>query len=310
MDLNTETANYLASLPILQEWDELNHLLRQTLARPQGHWRLPAISAAAVTEDPKLAVPAVAAMVCFFLAIVLVDDMLDADPKGQHHRLGSPATANLAGALQAAGLEALARSGVAPAVIHAAQERLNRMMLMTTLGQYWDSRNPQDEVGYWRVVRTKSSPFFSTAFAVGGLLGGAPDEMVAGLEKIGELYGEMIQLHDDLNDVMETPANADWLQGRLPLPILFAEQVHHPEQARFRQLRAQIGDPGVLAEAQKILIRCGGISYTIAQLLERHAQAETLLHTVSLAQPAPIRNLLDEIIAPVHGLLAAVNSLA
>jgi geranylgeranyl pyrophosphate synthase len=309
MDLNTATANYLASLPILQEWDELHHLLRQTLARPQGHWRLPATSAAAVTDDPKLAVPGVAAMLCLFLAIVLVDDMLDADPKGQHHRLGSPATANLAAALQAAGLEALARSGVAPVVVQAAQKRLNRMMLVTALGQYWDSRNPQDEAGYWRVVRTKSSPFFGAAFAAGGLLGGAPEETVVGLEKIGELYGEMIQLHDDLNDVMETPANADWLQGRLPLPILFAEQVPHPEQARFRHLRARIADPAVLAEAQQILIRCGAISYTIAQLLERHAAAETLLHAVSLARPAPIRNLLDEIVAPVRGLLAA-NPLA
>ena len=308
MDLNTATANYLASLPILQEWEELHDLLRQTLARPQGHWRLPAISAAAVTEDPSRAVPGVAALLCLLLAIVLVDDMLDADPKGQHHRLGSPATANLAGALQAAGLEALARSGVAPAVIQAAQERLNRMMLMTALGQYWDSRNPQDEAGYWRVVRTKSSPFFGAAFAVGGLLGGALDQTVAGLEKIGKLYGEMIQLHDDLNDVMETPANPDWLQGRLPLPILFAEQVHHPEQGRFRQLRAQIADPGVLAEAQQILIRCGGISYTIGQLLERHAEAEALLHTVSLAQPAPIRQLLDEIVAPIRGLLDAVGT--
>ncbi len=307
MDLNTATADYLASLPIVQEWEEMNYLLRQTLARPQGHWRLPAPAGAAVADDPHLAVPAVAAMVCHFLAIVLVDDMLDADPKGQHHRLGSPATANLAGALQAAGLEALARSGAAPAVVHAAQERLNRMLLMTALGQYWDSQNPQDEEGYWRVVRTKSSPFFGTALALGGLLGGAPEATVMGLEKVGGLYGEMVQLHDDLNDVMETPANADWLQGRLPLPILFAAHVRHPEQARFRQLRTQIADPAALAAAQEILIRCGGISYTVAQLLDRHAQAEAVLHTVALARPAPIQSLLDAIIAPVHGLLAAVN---
>ena len=308
MDLNSEIANYLASLPIFQEWDELHHLLQQTLARPHGHWRLPATSAAAITDDPNKAIPGVAAMVCLFLAIVLVDDMLDADPKGQHHRLGSPATANLAGALQATGLEALTHNGAAPAVVLAAQERLNRMMLMTALGQYWDSQNPQDEEGYWRVVRTKSSPFFGTAFAIGGLLGGASDTTVVGLEKIGELYGEMIQLHDDLNDVMETPADPDWLQGRLPLPILFAEQVSHPEQARFHQLRTQIADPSALAEAQKILIRCGGISYTVAQLLDRHGQAEALLHTVAPARPAPIRNLLDEIIAPVHGLLTAVST--
>ncbi len=106
---------------------------------------------------------------------------------------------------------------------------------------------------------------------------------------------------------MERPANADWLQGRLPLPILFAAHVDHPEQARFRRLRTQVIEPAVLAEAQAILIRSGGISYTVAQILDRHAQAEAQLHTLSLARVEPLQQLLDDVIAPVLGLLATVG---
>ena len=106
---------------------------------------------------------------------------------------------------------------------------------------------------------------------------------------------------------MATPASPDWLQGRLPLPILFASQVDHPERDHFRQLRSQVANADALDAAQAILIRCGGISYTVAHLLTRHHQATVLLHTLALPRPAPLTQLLDEIIAPVRSLLAAVT---
>ena len=81
------------------------------------------------------------------------------------------------------------------------------------------------------------------------------------LQKLGGIYGEMIQIHDDMHDAMETPANPDWVQGRSPLPILFASLVSHPEQKRFLALVQNITEPAALQEAQDILIRWGAISY-------------------------------------------------
>ncbi len=70
-------------------------------------------------------------------------------------------------------------------------------------------------------------------------MGGATETTATRLGEVGALYGEMIQLSDDLNDVMEYPANVDWLQGRYPLPILRAwrwRQVHLENSGKLRHL--------------------------------------------------------------------------
>jgi geranylgeranyl diphosphate synthase type I len=307
MDLYAATWAYLATLPAVQEWPELRTLLEQVTQKQPRHWRLPARGCAASGGTLDQAIPAVAATGCLYLAIVLVDDMLDADPKGQHNTLGYPFTANLASALQAAGLEAIARAPVPLATQTAMLSRLNRMILLTALGQYWDAQNPHDEASYWRVTRTKSSPFFGTALAVGALLGGATEESAARLGEVGEIYGEMIQINDDLNDVMAVPANADWHQGRFPLPILFAELVPHPQQAQFRSLRQHITETGALQVAQEILIRSGAMSYAMDQLLQRHRQATDLLNQMLLVERAGVQQLLDEVVAPAQRLLDQVR---
>lgn len=312
MELYDASWEYLSSLPTVQAWPELKQLLSRGITQKSPHWRLPALATVAVGGTVEKAIPAVAAMGALFLSIVLIDDMLDADPKGQHHALGRAATANIAIALQAIGLEAIGHGSsfaqtIAPATQALIMNQLNRMILQTALGQHWDVQNPSDEESYWRVARTKSSPFFGTSLSVGALMGGATETTARHLGEVGALYGEMIQLSDDLNDVMELPANVDWLQGRYPLPILFATLVPHPERERFIALRPQVGEAWALQEAQEILIRCGAMSYTIDQLFQRYQQVNTLLQQTVLVDPASIQQLVDDVIAPVQKLLSQVN---
>lgn len=299
--------DYLLALSAVQEWDELCALLTRTTTTKVRHWELPALACQAVGGLPSQAIPATAALVALYLAIILVDDMLDEDPKGYYVQRGYPATSHLAGALQAVGLEAIAQSNATAEVKAAVSNKLNSMLLSTALGQYWDTHNPQDEGAYWRVVQTKSAPFFGAALYVGALMGGAPENKAAKLEQIGRLYGELIQLHDDLHDVMQKPANADWTQGRSPLPILFATVVCHPDQARFQVLRQQIHEPNALAQAQSILIRCGAVSYVVDQLLQRHQKVETLLKEMVLVDSGVIRDLLNKTVQPVHHLLESIE---
>jgi geranylgeranyl pyrophosphate synthase len=177
------------------------------------------------------------------------------------------------------------------------------MFLSTTFGQFLDVKTPVDEDAYWKTTRAKSSPFFGVALQVGAFAGGATSGTAELLKGIGRLYGEMIQIHDDLHDTMEVPANPDWIQGRSPLPILFARLVDHPDRARFMELHRNISDEKALQEAQEILIRCGAVSYCVDQLIRRHKQAEAMLNTISLARRDVIASLLEDVIAPVQSLL-------
>ena len=117
----------------------------------------------------------------------------------------------------------------------------------------------------------------------------------------------MIQIHDDLTDTMAVPANSDWLQGRSPLPILFAKSVDHPERSRFLELLRKVSDEGALCAAQEILIRCGAVSYCVDQLLRKHQTAQDMLATVSLPRREVLDVLLEEVVAPVWQLFEAVG---
>jgi geranylgeranyl pyrophosphate synthase len=181
------------------------------------------------------------------------------------------------------------------------------MFLSTAFGQFLDAQAPIRESGYWEVVKTKSSPFFGVALQLGALVGCSSVETAECIRKLGCLYGEMIQIYDDMHDSMEAPANPDWLQGRSPLPILFASLVNHPERSQFLELRKHIDQSSALKHAQEILIRCGAISYCADQLVKRNQKAMGILGRIALANPQPVSTLFEEVIAPVDKLLKTLD---
>lgn len=302
MDIYQSTVDYISQLPLLQSWSDLQVILERAASTKSKQWELPVIACLAVGGSVRQAIPAVAALACAQISIILIDDMLDEDPRGEYHRIGAGRAANFASTLQAASLDAFALSDISPAVKLAAQQSINHMILTTTYGQDLDIQNPPDEVAYWHIVENKSAPFFGAALHIGALLGNASDEAAAGLEKLGRLYGEMIQIHDDLNDTMATPANPDWVQRRSPLPILFAQLVDHPEQARFVELCRNISTPEALSDAQDILVRSGAVSYCVDQLLHRYQAAREILDAIPLVHREHLDALLLEVIAPVQQL--------
>lgn len=302
MDVYEQIINSFSNLPHINQWDQALELMQRVGSRKPYHWMLPIRACATVGGTVEQGIAAALAVACCHVSIILVDDMLDCDPRGEYRQIGAAAAANLSSAFQAAALAAVESC---PAPVNRrllALSSLNEMMLTTTLGQYWDVQSPSDEDGYWRVVQTKSSPFFGTALTLGALLGGGSAQVTHKLKTLGELYGEMIQIHDDLNDSMLVPANADWLQERFSLPILFARSVEHPARVRFLQLCHEVRDPQALAEAQEILISCGAVSYCVDQLLAHHESMQAVLNTTPLRVRADMQVLAQEVIAPVWKL--------
>ncbi|MGC1376265.1 MAG: polyprenyl synthetase family protein, partial [Anaerolineales bacterium] len=167
MDLYQATADYVSRLPVLQSWPELQVIFTRTASMRPKYWELPLQACEAVGGSVAQAVPAVAAIGCAQISIILIDDMLDEDPRGEYHRVGYAKVANYAAALQAAACEAFCSTEVQPEIQLLGLCGLNRMMLMTALGQHLDIQNPPDEIAYWRVVENKSAPFFGAALFMG-----------------------------------------------------------------------------------------------------------------------------------------------
>jgi geranylgeranyl pyrophosphate synthase len=310
MDAYDQARALLLGLPAVQAWPALQAAIRRATLKHNRHWRVPVLAAQAVgAAEPAL--HAVAAIACLHTSIILVDDMLDADPRGEYHHLGQPAAANLALAFQALGLAVLAEAPAPGEARLAAQQSFSQAALAIACGQDLDTQNPADEAGYWRVVQAKSAPFFGAALHLGALLGGAPAGVAEQLRHLGLLYGEIIQIYDDVNDTLAMPANPDWTLGRAPLPVLFAQTVAHPERDRFLALRARLRaapDREALEAAQAIVVRCGGLSYSVHALLQRQSAAGALLAACPLPDRSVLEDMLEDVVRPVRRLMAAVGA--
>lgn len=307
MDIHRSVIDYLMTFPIFDSWQEMKTIVQRAASLRPRDWQLPLIACQAVGESGEKAIPSSAALACAQISIILVDDMLDDDPRGEYRRIGSGRASNFAIACQAAGMDALLGSRASSPVRLRAMNSLNQMMLTTAYGQELDIRNPADEASYWQVVENKSAPFYRCGLQLGAILAEAGEDITKNLEELGRLYGEMIQIHDDLNDTMAVPANADWLQKRSTLPILFALTVEHPDRTRFLGLYQNISDVKALQEAQEILIRCGAISYCVDQLLRRYRTAKDILSKTPLTNKEGVDVLIEGVIAPVRKLLETLG---
>ena len=293
---------HLLALPELAAWPEVAGFLSRPI-QSRLDWDLPVLACRAVGGQVEAAAPGAAAIACMQISIILVDDMLDKDPRGEHLHHGIGPTANLALALQAAAFCVIAQAVPDAERRAAINASLTGLALTTALGQHWDSQNLRGEENYWKVVRAKSTPFYGAALQVGALLGNASPEVASRLYDLGVLVGEVIQIRDDLFDAFQTPANPDWTQGRANLPVLYACTAHHPDRTRLEELMSLATDPERLREAQQILIGSGAVGYCAYHLVKRHRAAWRLLDSIPLADPSPMQDLLARQTQPVVKLL-------
>ena len=303
MQFEEKVFEYLKQMHMVVEIPDIAAVVKRASDDFPKSWYLPKRASEAVNDSEKSAIEAVVSIACCQLSIILIDDLLDEDPRGEHHRIGIGSAANYAAVFQTAGIEVILNSTMSAETKLLAIDYVNTMMRDTAAGQELDAQNPDNEEAYWEMVRAKSSPYFGAAFAVGALFGGASPELAGQIKKLGELYGEIVQIGDDLEDTMQSPAGPDWINGRNTLPILFASIVKHPEQQAFLDLRAEVEDVAKLETAQDILIRCGAVSYCLDQLLWRHEQAKQLLSELKLPDPTPIEAIFVGAVQPVWSLL-------
>ena len=296
-------AAILSALPESDLIPDLVNIFARHGKVPRPDWDLPILSCVSVSGSEEDGLAGSAAIACLQISIILVDDMLDEDPRGEYNIRGSGPTANLALAFQSAAFRLLDNEALPHEIKSASCSCLAHIALATAAGQGLDTSNLRGEENYWRVIKAKSTPFYGGALQIGGILGGAAPDITNELYKIGVIIGEIIQVEDDLHDSFEVPANPDWMAGRNNLLLLYASSADHPNQERFKSLRYQVEDRTALLAAQKILISSGALSYCAYQLIDRYNKAKELLATTQLANRSPIENILDDYAASLKKFL-------
>lgn len=280
-------------IPELAEWSEIKSVFSRIGTQPRPDWEIPLIVCEAVGGNAEDALVGAAILACQQVSIMLVDDILDEDERGDHVQRGVGPTANIALALQAASYRLLDFAPITLTQKVALADSLSCLSLDTCFGQHLDTQNLTGEENYWRVIRAKSAPFYGRAYQIGAILGNAPEDVQRSLYDYGAIIGEIIQLEDDLHDAFQVPANPDWHQDRNNLIILFARKADYASKPRFEELMANISNEDVLLEAQQILIESGAVSFCAYHLIERFKEAQLLLTMMDLKNPAPLLNTLN-----------------
>jgi geranylgeranyl pyrophosphate synthase len=302
-----QVGGYFLQQPEVNEWPAIQEVWHHYAKNP-GSWRLPALACRAVGGVKQVVMPLVTAVACCHISIVLVDDILDDDPKGLYRRLGAGVAANLALAFQAVAYRIVQEEmNGETAVQQQMVAELVYLNLKTAQGQHLDVQENLSEAHYWATVEAKSMPYYGAGFFLGALVGGGNTAVAAKMRHFGQLIGKLIQVSDDLADVYQIPACPDWQRGGGNLAILYGRLAEHPEQDRFEALLPQINNPAILEEAQQILLRSGAASYCVYHLIQIAQKARAILDTCDLAQPELLQQFLAERVAHLFELLEENN---
>lgn len=309
MTIKTSPLELLSNFSPLSDWPEYRTVIQYFCIKPSGHWLLPRISCLSAGGSEEQSTSVIVAISALHASIVLVDDLLDNDKRFEAMNPTQGDIANLSMAILSAGLNAVFQSELDLTVQAQIAQQINQAVMATAMGQYKDTHTIiSSEADYWGNAQLKSSPFFGAAFAIGALAGGATSEQIEVYKKLGYLYGEMVQINDDLHDCFLVPASRDWFSGQRTLPLLYARTVNHPERRAFEEIRLQVNDPQKLQQAQVILLHSGAVSYCIHCLMQLYEKARGLVTEISPFNPTPLRDVFCDLMAPVFRLINQIQT--
>jgi octaprenyl-diphosphate synthase len=304
MKMYSQIITYLQNQKTFKNWARLQGFCTSIINEKPKHIQIPSLIADAYGVGQAQQITAGSCLALMYTAIIALDDLLDEDLRFVSEAQPASQLANMSAGLVGMSFQIAKELDQEDSID--ASAILADLLVNVSFGQALDTTNPEDEDAYWQVVRLKSGAFFAGAFGLGGVAGGAPSEDVETLAQLGETYGIMLQIHDDLRDALEVPANPDWVNGRLTLPILFAHLVDHSERERFDKIRGLVDDPTLLREAQEILVRSGAFSYGLYQIQEYHQVALNQLDRLSLRDTSLIEKLFIELAKPVENLIESL----
>lgn len=264
-----EVTQKVLACPELRVWPDIEEILKK---RKPGTISLLKIAYTTTGNTQIDSLPVQAALVCFVVSCILIDDVLDEDEKGIWKTYGVGRVANLAAALQARQQILIHESEFSDGYKQKVTFYLNQMMLLESKAQELATQNKLDVSQYWDIVHGKSGNICGTSMRLGALLGGANPSEEETLYFIGKKMGEVGQISNDLRGAFQIPANPDWKMTGSSLPILLALVTSHPYSDELKNLLTQdLNQKGNLERAQEIFVKCNSVSLCcdhIAQRLE------------------------------------------
>jgi geranylgeranyl diphosphate synthase, type I len=230
------------------------------------------LAAEAVGSNLQSVLPAAVAVELVHNFTLIHDDIMDRDEirRGRPavHMIWGEAGAILAGdTLYSKAFEILSKVDNEPVRILKCMDVLSKTCTEICEGQWLDmdfeKREKVTKNEYLEMVEKKTSVLYAASAKIGGLLGGATDDLAVALSEYGRLIGMGLQMYDDVLD-MVTPEEvlgkvrgSDLMEGKHTLIVIDAFE---------KGVKLDIFGKGKAnkektEEAVRILTECGSIDY-------------------------------------------------
>lgn len=283
------------------DWPFLVELWHEATSTQRASWYLPEMVAMSFLEecDEEVSSKLAAALGMAQLAIKLTDDLLDAEPGGVQEQVSAGEVANLSNVFQGGSTLLAVSAFPMNEYSRLTASTLAALAAETAQGQHLDVGEAMTEEAYWTAVKWKSTPFYKHAFGLGALLakyhGVATDIHL--VTSLGALFGEIVQVIDDLSDIMAETVAGDWWRSN-NLLVLFAEMTD--ENGRFAQLKEQVQQGINLGQAQQYLIDCGAVAYCEHVVEAKYSQALEIMGALGVGEKRPLRELFEQHVVAVR----------
>jgi geranylgeranyl diphosphate synthase type I len=303
-ELDGRTLPIYDSLRYYMGWADVDGTLTHS---PEGKRLRPTLcllACEAVGGDPVDALPAAVAIELVHNFSLIHDDIEDGD-RTRHHRptlwvvWGEP-TALIAGnnllAISHMATQRLRDAGLNTAI--EAGRILTERYLSMMEGQYLDiayeGRTDVTVDEYLRMIERKTGALIEGAVELGALVGaGGSSEVVEGLRAVGDDFGRIFQIRDDVLGIWGGPAlgkpiGADITRKKNSLPVVHV--LEHARDADQRELqRIYAGDEINAADVERVLEVMDGLGtqrWCQAQAATRWSRARKRLASLKLSSDA------------------------
>lgn len=263
----------------------------------------------AIRGDFIPALPAAAAIELLHEFSLIHDDIEDGDRERRHRptvwvHWGKAQAINAGDGLFALSqlvLLGLREQDLPADLILKAQVRFNETAVRLCQGQFLDISFERRRVvrpdEYLAMISGKTAALLGCAAELGGLVAGAADDDLTGLQTFGEALGVAFQMQDDLLGIWGDPARTgkpagnDIRKRKKSLPVTIALAGESPESAALRDLYTQRTlDDRAVAEALALIEQTGARESVHA--LAHHEYERALAALQSLSVPAERRERL------------------
>src|SRR5574340_1116268 len=127
------------------------------------------------------------------------------------------------------------------------------------------------EKDYLAIIEKKTSILISTACAVGGILGNAPDEQIEALTRFGMRLGSAFQITDDTLDYVAKKEDfgkaigKDMAEGKITLPLIHALKQCSPKEKNLIKKVVQHKDESAdaLLDIVALIHKYDGVNYAL-----------------------------------------------